>query len=418
MKNRLLIPLVCLLLVLAQVLPASASRLSGAESVLWHGGPVFLDRDAGELVSLETDAALLGGVVDLQWDGEALWARTAEAWFRVEEDGGLTRAGYQPGQDSWEDVSFGFAVAKLPDGATAVLRLSDGAELLRTEAGASVQVCRDASSGETYILSGWGDVLRADGSPAVPEGTLCELVRGCFFSYVLEGYAFGYLAPWDEEHPRAAAVRLSDGALTVFDGWWNDYVGWGMIYPDGTAVVSRPEEESRWWPSRIVRWTDGEILLDLPVPEAEIITRYAGDRGYLIRTAEGDSVFIPEGGTKQAAATPPEPALEYVRDENGRSAGIRFLNAAGEPLSDAVWSDVFPYNAHDADLLSPGAQYFNPDGGALVTAEDGKLGILGLDGTLILPAACDSITYREGQGYLVRKDGEWMIFLPDGSRRY
>ena len=321
--KRLSVFLFALLAALVQILPASASRLSEAGSVSWWGGPVFLDEDAGELIRLETDEVLLTGVLDLDWDGESLWAETADHWYRVEADGSLTKAGYSPDPDAYESCSYGFVICDAKD-ETVVCRLSDGAVLLRTDSRDGIQICRDGENGEIYVFSGRRDILRGDGTPVVPEQEICGLVHDCHFAFALQGYAFGYLEPFDEDHPRAAVIRLSDGKITaVFDGWWCDYVDWGMIYADGTAVMGTPEDP--YTPSRIVNWAEGEVLLDLPMPGSEISLRYANQPFYSIHAYDTDFFLYPD------IETPPEalsaPSVEYVFDKDGRSAGMRVLGS-------------------------------------------------------------------------------------------
>lgn len=413
--RRLTAFLAALLTACALTLAASASRLSEAGAVSWPGGGVFLDESAGELIALGTDEVLLNGVTDLQRDGETLWARTADAWYRIAEDGALTAAGYSPDPDAYETVSHGFVISGT-DGAVAVHRLADGREVLRTDAYTDVQVCRDERTGEIFICSARGDILRADGTRAVAGGTLSELVRDCRFSFVCDGHAFGYLSPYDETCPQAAVIDLAAGEIvTVFDGWWCDYVGWGMIYDDGTAVIAGPDARSRYDPLRVVRWTDGETLLDLRGTDSEIFMRYAGEPCYRYRKGTAENEFRP-GASAAAPAPDPAPFPEYVRDESGRISGIRFLNADGQPVGETVWRDADPYESHDADLLSPTAEYFNPDGGAEVIGFDGRRGILGLDGAMILPAVFDRIGYVAGEGYLTLRDGVWEIFDPNGHQ--
>ncbi len=412
--RRLPVFLCVILLAAALALPASAGRLAEAGSVDWRGGAAFLDEDTGELIALGTEVTLLTGVTDLDWDGEALWARTADAWYRVEEDGALTEAGYRPETDGYPSLQYGFIITATPEGDKAVYRLSDGAELLRCESYVDVQVCRDERTGQDYILSARGDILRADGSRVVPEGTLCNLVRDCTFSYVQNGYAFGYPADFDEEHPRAVAIDLAAGeTAAAFDGMWCDYVSWGMIYPDGTAVLGAPEDP--YTPARIVRYTSGEILLDASAEGGEIWPRHADEVYYVVQTEEAERVFVPDPN-----AVRPEraPTLEYLEDESGRGIGVRLLDAAGQPIGEGVWQEIIPWNLHDVDLLSSSAAYFSPDGGAEVVAPDGKHGILGADGEMILPAAYDRIEHYTGWGYLVHGDEGWAILGVDGTQRY
>ncbi len=426
--RRLYVFLILMLTSCSLVLPASASRLSEARSVSWWGGAVFLDESTCELISLETDEVLLTGVVCLSSDGECLWAGTPEAWYRIAEDNTLTEAGYRPETVDDETLRYGFVIAGSRS-ATTVHRLSDGAELLRRDGYADIQVCRDEMTGQDYILSGQGDILRADGTRVVPEGTLSELVRDCHFSFVHDGYAFGYPEPFNEADPKAVVIDLSTGeTVAVFDGRWCDYVGWGMIYDDGTAVLGAPEDP--YTPAVIVRCTTGDVLLKTPF---EIGLRHADESCYILHATDDtdysfdpDKIITADGGEKirfldkvdQSEDTAAAPALEYLKDEDGHFAGKRVLDTDGQPISEEIWQDVIPYDVHDVDLESAWPQIFNPDGGAEVVGPDGGHGILGRDGRMIIPAVCETIEYRPGQGYLVRITDTWEILDLAGNQLY
>ena len=163
--------LLAVLTVLALLVPASASRHLEAKNVIWRGGPFLLNQDTGELVRLDTDTVLLNGVTDLQGDGESLWARTAENWFRVEGDGTLTPSGIQPLLDAWyEECVWGLLLSESSD-SLRVYRLTDGIPLvdLPGYGTSDVRVYRDAETDEVFLLARNGLFLRSDGTP-VAEG--------------------------------------------------------------------------------------------------------------------------------------------------------------------------------------------------------------------------------------------------------
>ena len=422
--------LMILLFSLSLILTAQASRLEEAKEPVWYGGTVFLDEATGELISLETDEILLTGVTELTSDEESLWARTPDAWYQLSEDNTLTEAGYHPETDQYETLRYGFAITKSYT-ATTVHRLSDGAELLRRDGYTDIQVRQDERTGQVYILSNRGDILRADGTQVIPKATLSELVRDCHFSFAQNGYAFGYPEPFDEANPQATVIDLSTGeTVAVLDGWWSDYVGWGMIYPDGTAVIVFFTEEDMFQTYGIVRYTTGEILLTTVF---EIGLRHADEPCYILHAIDGtDYFFDPDEITttdtsemihfldsadqSESISTPI--SLKYQEDENGHFAGMRVLGTDGQPISEEIWQGVIPYDVHDVDLESNWPEIFNPDGGAEVKGFDGKRGILGLDGQMIIPAVCDEIDYCRDEGYLVQIDGTWEIYGVDGLRRY
>ncbi len=413
--RRLALSLLTVLTVLAFVLPASASRLSGAANVIWAGGPFFLDRDAGELVHLETDAVLLAGVTDLQWDGEALWARTAESWFRVEEDSGLTQSGVQPIPDAWyEECSWGLLLSESSDGLRA-FRMTDGKLLafLPGYGAADARVYRDPETAETCLLARNGLFLRSDGTPAAEGYAAFEF--NAEWDLATDGKVCGYRNHWEEpEEAEAVVLDLKTGTeIASFQGCWLVYDGQCEIYQDGTAVLEGP---------RIVRLT-GETLLDLT--GRGIFYDRTENEPYYRFDVDGQAYFLsPETGEIGSEAAVPEGAgLEWFSadaSQTGKS-GYWILGADGKALGSEPWHEVlfYSYNLDGIGRLQP----FYPMGSVPVVSMDGKLGVLRQDGEMVLPAVFDyegydSCTVVDGEGFLVRKDGVWQIYDPAGNQIY
>lgn len=413
MKKRLLIPLLALLVLL--VLPASASRLSDAERVLWCGGSVFLDQDAGELVSLDTDTVLLTGVTDLQGDGESLWARTAENWFRVEGNGTLTPSGIQPLPDARHEECVRGLLLSESGGGLRVYRLTDGKLLadLPGYGAPDVRVYRDAETEEAFLLARNGLFLRSDGTP-VAEG--CAAFEfNAEWELATNGKVCGYRNHWEEpEDAEAVVLDLKTGAeIASFQGVWRTYDGQGEIYQDDTAVLEGP---------RIVRLTGG-TLLDL-TGQGTLSDRTENEPYYRFEVDGQTCCFYPETGEIRSKAAPPKgPRLEWFSaddSETGQS-GYRILGPDGQPLTPEPWREVLWY-AYDLDGIGR-LRPFYPMGIVPVVSMDGKLGVLRQDGAMVLPAVFDYDGYAsyavvDGEGCLVRRGGVWQIYDPAGNQIY